>query len=64
MSDARVSACIEDPTLIRQKRFSAEFKRQALRRANELGMTDALLCEEFDVSTRELRRWKDAIQER
>lgn len=27
----------------RRKRFSAEFKRQALRRAAEPGMTDALL---------------------
>jgi transposase-like protein len=49
--------------MARRKRFSAEFKRQALRRANEPGMTDALLCEELGVSTRQLRRWKDAIQE-
>jgi transposase len=49
--------------MARRKRFSAEFKRQALRRAAEPGMTDALLCEELGVSTRQLRRWKDAVQE-
>jgi transposase len=26
-------------------------------------MTDAQLCEELGVSTRQLRRWKDAIKE-
>jgi transposase len=50
-------------TMARRKRFSAEFKRQALRRAAEPGMTDALLCEELGVSTRQLRRWKDAVKE-
>ena len=49
--------------MARRKRFSAEFKRQALRRAAEPGMTDALLCEELGVSTRQLRRWKDAVKE-
>jgi transposase len=49
--------------MARRKRFSAEFKRQALRRANEPGMTDALVCEELGVSTRQLRRWKDAVRE-
>lgn len=49
--------------MARRKRFSAEFKRQALRRANEPGMTDALICEELGVSTRQLRRWKDAVKE-
>ena len=49
--------------MARRKRFSAEFKRQALRRAKESGMTDALLCEELGVSTRQLRRWKDAVNE-
>ena len=33
--------------MARRKRFSAEFKRQALRRAAEPGMTDALVCEEL-----------------
>ena len=49
--------------MARRKRFSAEFKRQALRRADEPGMTDALVCEELGVSTRQLRRWRDAIKE-
>ena len=26
-------------------------------------MTDALVCEELGVSTRQLRRWKDAVRE-
>ena len=47
----------------RRKRYSAEFKRQALRRANEPGMTDAVVCEELGVSTRQLRRWREAVQE-
>ena len=46
-----------------RKRYSAEFKRQALRRANEPGITDAVVCEELGVSTRQLRRWREAIQE-
>ncbi len=47
----------------RRKRYSAEFKRQALRRANEAGVTDALVCEELGVSARQLRRWRDAVKE-
>ncbi len=49
--------------MARRKRFSAEFKRQALRRANEPGMTDTLVCEEIGVTTRQLRRWRDAVKE-
>lgn len=49
--------------MARRKRYSAEFKRQALRRANEPGMTDTLVCEELGVTTRQLRRWRDAVQE-
>jgi len=48
--------------MARRKRYSAEFKRQALRRANEPGMTDAVGCEELGVSTRQLRRWREAVQ--
>ena len=47
----------------RRKRYSAEFKRQALRRANEPGITDAVVCEELGISTRQLRRWRDAVTE-
>ena len=49
--------------MARRKRYSAEFKRQALRRANEPGVTDALVCEELGVSARQLRRWREAIKE-
>ncbi len=46
-----------------RKRYSAEFKRQALRRADEPGVTDALVCQELGISTRQLRRWRDAVHE-
>ena len=49
--------------MARRKRYSPEFKRQALRRASEPGMTDAVVCEDLGVSTRQLRRWREAIQE-
>lgn len=49
--------------MARRRRFSAEFKRRAFRRAAEPRMTDALVCEELGVSTRQLRRWKDAVKE-
>ena len=43
----------------RYKRYSPEFKREALKRASEEGITDAGVCEELEVSTRQLRRWRD-----
>ena len=43
--------------MTRRKRYSAEFKRQALKRADEPGVTDALVREELGISTRQLRRW-------
>ena len=49
--------------MARRKRYSSEFKRQALRRANEPGVSDAIVSEELGVSTRQLRRWREAIQE-
>ena len=49
--------------MTRRKRYSAEFKRQALKRANEPGVTDALVCEELGISTRQLRRWRDLVVE-
>ena len=45
--------------MTRRKRYSAEFKRKALRRANEDGVTDTLVAEELGFSTRQLRRWRD-----
>ena len=46
----------------RRKRYSAEFKREALRRANEEGVTDVLVAEELGISARQLRRWRHAIE--
>ena len=45
--------------MTRRKRYSAEFKREALRRANEDGVTDTLVAQELGFSTRQLRRWRD-----
>ena len=42
-----------------KKMCSAEFKREALRRANEESITDTLVAEEMGFSTRQLRRWRD-----
>ena len=46
----------------RRKRYSAEFKREALRRASEEGMTDVQVCEDLGVSARQLRRWRDELR--
>lgn len=39
--------------MTRRKRYSAEFRREALRRANEEGVTDTLAAEEMGFSTRQ-----------
>ena len=44
------------------KRFSAEFKREALLRASEEGMTDKAVCDELGISTRQFRRWRDELE--
>ena len=46
----------------RRKRYSAEFKREALRRANEPGVTDVLVAEELGINAQQLRRWRKAIE--
>ncbi|MFA9419220.1 MAG: transposase [Gammaproteobacteria bacterium] len=46
----------------RYKRYSAEFKREAIRRANAEGTTDAAVCAELGISTRQFRRWRDELQ--
>ena len=46
----------------RYRRYSPEFKRQALKRASEEGMTDILICEELGISARQLRRWRDEFR--
>ncbi len=43
----------------RYKRYSPEFKREALMRASEEGVTDVVVGEELDISARQLRRWRD-----
>ena len=47
----------------RRKRYSTEFKREAVRRCNEPGVTAVLVAEELGISTRQLRRWRDAAEE-
>ncbi len=46
----------------RYKRYSPEFKREALKRAAEEGVTDILVCEELGIGTRLLRRWRDEFR--
>ena len=46
----------------RRKRYSAEFKREALRRANEEGVTDVLVAEELGINARQLRRWRETAK--
>ncbi len=46
----------------RRKRYSTEFKREAVRRCNEPGVTAVLVAEELGISTRQLRRWRDAAE--
>jgi transposase len=45
--------------MTRKKRYSAEFKHEALRRASEECVTDTMVAEELGFSTRQLRRWRD-----
>jgi transposase len=49
--------------MTRRKRYSAEFKREAIRRANEEGVTDVLVAEELGVNARQLRRWREVIRQ-
>jgi transposase-like protein len=42
--------------MTRKKRYSAEFKREALRRANENGVTDTLARGSSGVGAMKLRR--------
>ena len=44
------------------KRYSAEFKREVLKRASEDGITDKEICEELGVSARQLGRWRDELR--
>ena len=45
------------------QRYPAHFKRMALAKAAEDGMTDAKVCEELGVEPdRQLRRWRDEFR--
>lgn len=44
------------------QRYPAEFKRMALMKTTEDGMTDAKVCEELEISDRQLRRWRDEFR--
>ena len=46
----------------RYKRYSPEFKREALKRAAAEGVTDALVAEELGINPRQLRRWRDELR--
>jgi transposase len=41
------------------RRYSPEYKRLALKRASEDGVTDREVCKELGISERQLRRWRD-----
>jgi len=45
----------------RYKRYSSEFKQEAIRRSNAEGTTDAAVCAELGISTRQFRRWRDEL---
>ena len=44
------------------KRYSAEFKREALKRSSEDGVTDKAVCAELGISPRQLSRWRDELR--
>ena len=46
----------------RYKRYSAEFKREAILRASEEGNTYKAVCEELGISTRQFLRWRDELR--
>jgi len=46
----------------RYKRYSPEFKREALKRASEEGTSDVIVCDELGISARQLRRWRDEFR--
>ena len=46
----------------RYKRYSPEFKREALLRTSEEGITDKQVCEELGISARQLARWRDELR--
>ena len=47
---------------MRYKRYSAEFKREAILRASEEGVTDKAVFDELGISPRQFLRWRDELQ--
>ncbi len=45
----------------RYKRYSTEFKREAILRGSEEGITDKAVCDELGISTRQFKRWRDEL---
>ncbi len=45
----------------RYKRYSSEFKREALLRASDEGMTDKAVGDELGISPRQFKRWRDEL---
>ncbi len=45
----------------RYTRYSPEFKREALKRTAEEGITDQQVCDELGISARQLSRWRDEL---
>ena len=46
----------------RYRRYSAEFKREAILRASEEGMTVKAVCEELGISPRQFQRWRNELE--
>ena len=46
----------------RYQRYSAEFKREAILRASEEGMTVKAVCEELGISARQFQRWRNELE--
>jgi transposase len=46
----------------RYKRYSTEFKREAILRSTEEGMTAKAVCDELGISTRQFRRWREELE--
>jgi transposase len=44
------------------QRYSSEFKREAILRAGEEGVTDKAVCDDLGISPRQFRRWRDELQ--
>ncbi len=44
------------------KRYSPEFKREALKRASAEGITDKEACAELGISPRQFLRWRDEFR--